>query len=57
MVVKLKFKSVFNKERVEFIEVEKPCLAAALMDQKLLANLIIENQKRDEYLVEIKGIE
>ena len=46
-----------TKKRVEFIEVEKPCLVAVLMDQKLLANLIVGNQKKDEYLVEIKDVE
>lgn len=58
MVVKLKFKDLSERERVELVEVkEKTCLLSLLMDRKALIRVIIKYQRTDEYLTEIQDVD
>jgi hypothetical protein len=58
MVVKLKFKDLSERERVELVEVkEKTCLLSLLMDRKALIRVIIGHQRTDEYLTEIQDVD
>lgn len=55
MVVRLKFRNEFDGERIVFVEVkEKVCLLSLLMDKKVLTRIILEHDRTDEYLTEIK---